>query len=126
MNTKTKTRRAANTAEALSRLEGRKTRQTRLVSGQFVSVWTNGKVSTSCTLDPRTGALDPVTVNIEGLGNLEREYFIPSKDTPNRSEGYVVCPSCHEFIVKTVMVPDKTGKGLHEEQVCSNKECESK
>jgi hypothetical protein len=60
------------------------------IKGQFVSVWEEGTVSTSCELDPTTGELFPVTIETENdLGSLEREYF----QTPDGEE-LTVCPTC--------------------------------
>jgi len=29
-----------------------------------------------------------------------------------------ICPTCHMHALKTVMMDDNTGDGIHEEQVC--------
>jgi hypothetical protein len=91
-----------------------------MIKGQFTSVWSNGSVTTSCTLNPSTGELSPEVVEeTEDLGCLEREFF----QTPDGEE-YEVCPICHEFITKIAMIPDATGIGIHESPVCSNPECD--
>jgi hypothetical protein len=91
------------------------------IKGHFVSVWDEGTVKTNCELNPKTGELSPEIVDVPDLGALIREYF----ETPNEGDEIKVCPTCHEFIMKTVMNP----RGRHdlvEEEVCSNPDCESR
>ena len=89
--------------------------------GQFVSVWEQGTISTYGEYNEETGELLNVqTVDTEDLGYLKREYF---KDRAGNE--YEVCSTCHSFILKTKMNPDQVGKGLSEDQVCSNPDCET-
>ena len=90
-----------------------------MVKGHFVSVWEEGHVVTPCELDEDTGELFPDTVDVGDLGSLEKEFF----QTPDEEE-YPVCPTCHGFILKTVMNPG-IGHDLNEEKECSNPACES-
>jgi hypothetical protein len=92
-----------------------------IIPGSFVSVWDSGSVQTEGTLNTRTGEVTAKTSNLSELGSLDREYF-EDKD----GKEYEVCPECHEYILKTDMVQDKTGKGLSEVQVCSNPDCDSR
>lgn len=89
------------------------------IKGQFVSVWEEGVVQTHCELDPSTGEVFPDSVDTVDLGTLEREYF-ETKD----GDELEVCPTCHGYILKTVMNPG-IGHDLNEENECSDPECES-
>lgn len=89
------------------------------IKGQFVSVWEEGTVSTSCKLDPSTGEVFPESVDTVDLGSLEREYF-QARD----GEELEVCNTCHGFILKTAMNPG-IGHDLNEEEECSDPDCES-
>ncbi len=94
----------------------------KIIKGQFVSVWDDGSVTSYAELNLDTGEV----INIETLdgaeihGCLLREYF---EDQDGNT--YDVCTTCHEYTLKASMVPDQTGKGLHEEKVCVNPDCES-
>ena len=90
------------------------------IKGHFVSEWTNGTIKTDCELDTETGELFPETVDANDLGSLEREYF----ETPDGDE-LPVCSTCHEFIMKTAMLP-AVGKSLIEGNECSNLDCDSR
>ena len=75
-------------------------------------------LSTKGTLNISTGAVDSLeTVNVEGLENLDREYF-----TDMTGKEYEICTDCHSYITITEMVDDPTGKGIHEETRCKG-EC---
>lgn len=91
------------------------------IKGHFVSQWENGIIKTNCELDTKTGELFPETVDAPNdLGSLEKEYF----ETPDGDE-LPVCPTCHEFILKTAMLP-AVGKSLIEGNECSNLDCDSR
>jgi len=89
----------------------------------FVSVWSEGIVKTSCTLNETTGELTPETCDVkENLGCLEREYF----ETQDENE-IPVCPTCHEFIMTLVMNPALSDKHtILEDHQCSNPDCDSR
>jgi hypothetical protein len=91
-----------------------------ILKGSFISVWNDGTVQTEGTLDTKDGSIHCKSVDTPDYGSLEREFF-EDKD----GNEYEVCMTCHEYILGTIMVPDKVGKGLHEEQTCSNPDCES-
>lgn len=82
-----------------------------IVKGQFVSIWDFGIISTNCTLNSKTGKLDPVIVGVkDSLGSLIEEDF---EDRDGRR--YNVCSVCHEYITDQMLKHDR----------CLNKECES-
>jgi hypothetical protein len=96
------------------------------LKGQFVSVLEHVTVSTSAELEVKSGYILNVKFNVnsiksQDLGSLKREYFV---DEWNDKE-YEVCPECREYVLKTVINPDNVGCGLHEEQICSDPDCES-
>jgi hypothetical protein len=92
-----------------------------LINGQFISVWSNSTVQTAGTLNPVTGEVTAVMANVgNNLGDLEREYF-----EPKNAEEVDVCRTCHEYILKTEMVPG-IGKTLEEVKRCSNPDCPSR
>ena len=91
-----------------------------IIKGTYTSVWDSGAavLSTKGTLNISTGAVDSLeTVNVEGLENLDREYF-----TDMNGKEYEICTDCHSYITITEMVDDPTGKGIHEETRCKG-EC---
>jgi hypothetical protein len=92
-----------------------------ILKGSFVSVWEQGIVQTEGTLNTDTGEVTCNSVESENLGSLEREYF-EDKD----GNEYEVCPTCHEYILKTTIDPDQVGKGLSETKVCFNPDCDSR
>ena len=88
-----------------------------IMNGSFISVWEEGTIQTEGTLDIETGEVTCKSVNTPDLGCLEREYF-EDKD----GNEYEVCKECHEYILKTAMVPG-ISHTLEEEQYCSNPDC---
>jgi hypothetical protein len=85
----------------------------------FTSVWTDGLVTTPCVFNSETGQVDPeVGTGPLPKGSLERE-FITLPDGDERE----VCPTCHEYILKTVM-GDRADRSYGEIKVCSNPNCE--
>jgi hypothetical protein len=93
------------------------------MKGTFTSVWDSDTIiTTPAILNEKTGEIIAETVEdgIEDLNSLDREYFTPDDE----DENYEVCTTCHSHILKPVMV-EGIGKMLNEEEVCSNKECES-
>ena len=94
-----------------------------LRKGTFVSVWNDGSsIETEATLNAQTGEVTAAQSDDTGdHGSLEREYF-----EDKTGEQYKVCPTCHEYILKSAMDPDPVGKGLSEEEVCSNPDCDSR
>jgi hypothetical protein len=88
--------------------------------GKFTSVWDDGIfITTPAELDEATGELTTVSVEVEGLECLHREFFIDEDDNE-----YPVCPECHGHILKTVM-KEGVGKVLYEVEVCSDSECDN-
>ena len=94
-------------------------REFTMIKGTFTSNWSEASISTACTLDPNTGELTTVSAEVSDLGTLENEEF-----TADNGDTYKVCPVCHEYILKSKVVPDQVGNGLHEEDYCSNPNCE--
>jgi hypothetical protein len=93
-----------------------------IVKGTFTSIWTEGSVTTDCTLNTETGELFPETTDVGDLGSLESEKF---EGEDGSDCEYEVCLVCHDHIMVGKMFPDQVGKGMHERQVCSNLDCES-
>lgn len=92
-----------------------------ITKGTFTSVWDGGiEVSTNAELNTETGEVTVQTaVEIDGLNNLEREYF-----TDEDEDEHTICPDCHEYIMTTKMF-DGIGKCYEERECCSNPDCES-
>ena len=92
------------------------------IKGTFTSVWDDGGaiIVTSAELNTETGE---VTTLQSGEGQnvdiLDREYF-----TDEHENEHEVCTTCHEYIMKAVMV-DGVGSTLNEVKICSNPDCES-
>ena len=86
--------------------------------GNFRSVWDEGIIITPATLDTETGYVDAKSVE-SNFDHLIDEHF-ESED----GDEFEVCDTCHEYILKTVMV-DGIGSCLDEIQVCSNPECDN-
>jgi hypothetical protein len=92
-----------------------------LIKCTFTSVWSDDSaITTACEYDPKTGEVISSTVDINPDGCLEREYIT----LPNKEE-IEVCPTCHSYVMKTVMNPG-IGHDLNEEEECSDPDCESK
>jgi hypothetical protein len=91
-----------------------------ILKGKFTSEWEDGNVTTDCTLDTETGELNADSVDVSDLGCLFREIF-----TDSLNNEYPVCNYCHTFIMKTAIVDDQVGKGIHEERICTNEFCDS-
>lgn len=91
-----------------------------ILKGSFISVWEEGTVQTEGTLNLDTGEVTCKSVNTPDLGCLQREYF-EDKD----GNEYEVCKECHEYILKTIMLPDPVGIGIAEYEECSNPDCDS-
>ena len=86
--------------------------------GIFTSIWYEGGViNTPAELNEETGEVTTTSVDVSDMGELVSEYF-----TDEDENEYEICPDCHEYITKTVMV-DGIGKTLEEKRVCSNFEC---
>lgn len=88
--------------------------------GTFTSVWDDGvEITSPAELDETTGEVIPVSVEVEGLDILNREYF-----TDEDGNEYEVCPECHTYIMKTIMV-DGIGSCYDEKRVCSDRDCDN-
>jgi len=96
-----------------------KTRKPAIITGHFISVWSEGVVTTDATLNLKTGEIEAKFAEAPDMGNLEREYF-----TDGDEEEHEVCPICHRFVQEIRMVegPFKT---LDELPVCKDPDCES-
>jgi hypothetical protein len=94
-----------------------------LRKGIFVSVWDDGSsIETGATLNAQTGEVTTAQSEDTGdHGSLEREYFVDEYHNE-----FTICPTCHEYILKSAMDPDKVGKGLSESMVCFNPDCDSR
>jgi len=96
-----------------------------LIKGSFTSEWSDGSVvTTPCVYDPRTGEVVEIKVSKGRVptGTLERE-FITIPTDPLGKEELEVCPTCHEYVVKSAMVPGQ-GHDLDEVPSCMNPECD--
>jgi len=88
--------------------------------GTFTSVWDGGfEVTTPAELNEETGEITAESVDPGDVDVLDREYF-----TDENENEYTVCPECHCFIMKTVMV-DGIGSCYDEKEVCSDPDCEN-
>ena len=90
---------------------------------EFVSIWDGGveKRSPAC-YNPATGEVNVRrTHSGEDVEMLDREFV----ELPSGTE-LEVCPTCHEYVMGSIMIPDRIGKGLSEIDVCKNKECDSR
>lgn len=88
----------------------------------FTSQWDDGTIVTTPVIsyDPETGEVEPqINAGITPEGCVEREY-ITLEDGVTELD---VCPECHAYVLKTIMVNDAVGKGLHEEHICLNLDC---
>ena len=95
--------------------------KSKIIHGTFTSVWDNGsEISTQATLDLKTGELECTSSRVDPDGCLEREYFEDSDYNE-----YEVCKVCHSYIMKGVVNPDDTGCGLHDDEECSDPDCDS-
>ena len=88
----------------------------------FHSVWGDGShiVSNVVEYNAETGEVqaDVIQLDYEPDGGLEEEYI----EITNTIDGTVtrkpVCMSCHAHVLKTIMVDDNVGSGVHEELEC--------
>jgi hypothetical protein len=91
-----------------------------MIKGIFTSVWDGGiEVTTPAELDESTGEIITESVDVNGLENLESESF-----TDEKGNEYEVCPECHTYIMKTIMV-DGIGSCYDEKSVCSDPDCDN-
>lgn len=96
--------------------------------GLFTSVWDGGtEITTTATLDTETGHIvaEQTDENIEDLDCLDSEKFVD--DEGNK---YVVCPDCHEHILKEKDITDVDDDGNELPEIagviiCSDPCCES-
>lgn len=88
----------------------------------FTSVWDDGSIVTTPVIsyEEKSGYVNPeVSNDIVPEGMLEDEYVTFPDGTTQQ-----VCPECHSYLMKVVMVDDEVGSGLHEELECMNPNCE--
>ena len=84
----------------------------------FTSSWTKSSIIIPCVFNSETGEVHPEMSPVKPKGSLEKE-FITLPDGDERE----VCPTCHEYILKTVM-GDRADLSYGEIKVCSNPNCE--
>ena len=92
------------------------------IKGVLLTVWSNGEdLESPATLNEKTGEITVLqTHDGKDRGCLEREKF-----TDEDENDYDVCPSCHEYILKTVMAQNKHCSAVVDEsQVCMNRDCD--
>ena len=92
----------------------------------FVSIWDDDVTLRSKALyHPDTGEVEALEIHdVDGLESLEREFIIIKEGT-DQEEELEVCTDCHEYVLKTVMVPGAARHSLEETQVCSDSDCDS-
>jgi hypothetical protein len=92
------------------------------MKGKLITLWDGEiEISTPAELNTETGEITTESIDANGLETLDREYF-QSDEFFNSGEEFEVCPDCHEYILKTVMM-EGIGKTLFEANVCSNPDC---
>jgi hypothetical protein len=90
-----------------------------IIKGIFTSIWDGGtEVETDGTLDTDTGSIDTEQVDVD-VETLDEEYF-----TDENGKMYEVCPECHEYITKVVVI-EGVGKHLTDHKVCTNPDCDN-
>ena len=92
----------------------------KIIIGTFTSVWDDMEIITEATLNTSTGEVDALISEEQPEGCLEREYF-----TDDEGDIHKVCTDCHQYVMKAVINPDNVGNGLHEDEECSNPNCDS-
>ena len=88
-------------------------KKSKIIKGTFTSHWAEGDVITNATLNLDTLAVESDSADCEGMNHLESEMF-----TAEDGEEFEICPHCHQYALKSVMVPDDVGNGLHEDKEC--------
>lgn len=83
----------------------------------FTSSWTESSITTPCVLNSETGEVQPEISPVPPIGSLEKEFI-----TLQNGDEREVCPTCHEYILKTVM-GDRADQSFGEIKVCSNPNC---
>lgn len=91
----------------------------KVIKGTFTSVWAEGEITTPATLNLEDGSL---CIETSEDGD-EFEHLESEKFEAENGDEYAVCPVCHEYIMKTVMMPGEAHM-LNEELVCSNPDCD--
>ncbi len=85
---------------------------------EFTSVWSDRSVvTTPATYYPEESRVEAKLSSSTPEGYLERE-FIEFED----GDTLEVCPDCHEYVLKLIMVPG-IGHTLNEHFVCPNHDC---
>ena len=74
------------------------------------------------------GRFNPTTLEVESLESVEDDGELETLEDEyivlDDGDELPVCPECHSYVMKNVMVPDNTGSGLHEAAECPNPDCE--
>lgn len=83
--------------------------------GTFTSVWDDGTVLETALVeyDVETGEIQADVSKHDPDSGLIREFIT----LPN-GDDLEVCTNCHCHVLRTVLVNDTVGKGLHEEKQC--------
>lgn len=81
------------------------------INGHLIRIFENETVSTTGCINLNTFRLvADYTAITSDMGGLVSEYF----ETID-GDRYIICPVCHEYALKPVMVPDSVGNGLSED-----------
>jgi hypothetical protein len=92
-----------------------------MINCKFTSEWSGGEiVTTDCTYDESTGQVNPeVSHGVIPTGELITEYI-----TLYNGDEIEVCCDCHEYVMRTVMVPmEYNSSCLYESTECRDKNC---
>jgi hypothetical protein len=92
-----------------------------IITGNFTSVWDNGRITTPATLDTETGELSINSVEVDdSFDRLVCEHFESSD-----GELFDVCEYCHDHVLREVMEPLEPGNMLVEVERCTDPDCEN-
>jgi hypothetical protein len=87
--------------------------------GTFTSVWDDAIIITGAELNEITGEIMTSSIDTGNNGSLIEEFF-----EDEDGDQLEVCPECHCYIMKTIMV-DGIDHCYNERSVCSDPDCES-
>jgi len=90
-----------------------------MVRCTFTSEWSDGSVvATPCSYRPATGEVTPnISKGPIPTGSLKAEFITLMDGTEIK-----VCRTCHDFVLKPVMIPG-IGHTLNEAEECMNPLC---
>jgi hypothetical protein len=103
--------------------KGGQVKKTKGIKCVFTSVWDGDiTVETPAVYDPETGYIEVLSAaDVGGLQVLEREYI-----TLPDGEEIAVCPVCHEYTMRSCMVPSTHSKDFLAAKECRNPDCGNK